>query len=286
MAKRNPELDERRELIARMVSNAGRKVSRLKAKGVSLAGTEHDVRRDPAKVSKYNMAQLNAYEKQLHGFSERRNSFYAGANDTIITGDAWREYKHVEKLANARGKRWDDNVGGVFIKQSGMTVQERKDFVKSKRVRAAGESTPRLYVHNDRKPENVNGMKAVQKLIKQQKDRLKKDYVHQEVKKGRAAFNSMLNQMGNLGLVAKLNELTDHQFAILVKETNFADEVGLKYTSLQQMAKEDAGSGSHARYLDSVVDSSSGIISDYLQTAKAYPARPTKKVQSTKKSSS
>lgn len=267
MARRNSELDARRERLAKMQQNATRKIRRLQAKGIDIEDTQHDVRRDPSKVRHYTHRQIDVAEQSLARFNSRQNAFYKGANNSIITGQQWREYKHIEHLSNARGARWDSKVDDVYIKQSGMTVGERKEGVKAKRIRAKGDSTPRLFPHNDLKPEHVNGAKAVEKLIKQQKARLKKDYVSKQVKDGRKSFEAMFLKMGMYELAGDMRGLTDHQFLILVKETEFADQTGLKYTGYKQMAAGDS-----ARYLDQVVEDAKGVLSDFISTAKTeYP---------------
>lgn len=266
MATRKKELEERRARVLALQHNATRKVKRLQSKGIDIEDTQHDVRRDPSHVSRYNTRQLDALEGKLTSFNSRSNAFYKGANNTIITAAAWRELKHTERLVNARGDRWQKSVGSVFIEQSGMTVAERNEGLRTKRIRAKGESTPRLYVHNNRKPSEVNGMKAVESLIKQQKSRLKRDYVHKEVKKGRKSFTAMLKKMDMTDQLKDLRALSDHQFAILVKETNFSAELGLNYEAMEMLSSD-----SKNRALSSVVNDSSEMINGYLKSAKKYP---------------
>lgn len=267
MAKPNPELESRRAYVLNLEMNATRKINRNKGKGINLAGTAFDVRKGRSSIARLNTKQLDAQAKRLEQFNSRSNSFHRGANNTIITGAKARELRYYENRANARGETWYKAIGDTFVKQSGMTVQERRDSVKSKRVRAGGESTPRLFPENKSKLENINGMRAVDKLIKMHKRRLKADYVSKEITRGRKSFKAMFEAMGNGDLVGKLDELTDTQFAILVKETNFAEETGSKYVMMQDLA-----SGKVDRYTQGVIDTNSEIISDYLVSARSYKA--------------
>ena len=278
MAIRNRDLDDRRELIAHMVKNANRKISRLQSKGIDIEGTKHDVRSTVSNLSRLNTNQLNAAEKRLADFNSRRNSFVKLADDTVLTGKQWGEFKNLERKRNAKADAWNKSVSGVRIHpDSPNTVGERTEHIKNTRARAQGESTPRLFERRVTKPENVNGLKAVQKLTKQMKNKLKADYVRLEVQKGRKSFNAMLDKMGNSHLTKDLNSLTDHQFLILTKETNFAESLGQNYAAYKQSV-----AGIKDDFHDSVIDTNSELIRDYLQSAKSYPQSPGKRQQAKK----
>ena len=269
MAKRrNPELEERRELLQKMVKNANRKISRLKSRGINIEGTQWDVKRDTSKIGRYNMNQLNSYERQLSAFNSRANTFHKGAMGTVIPGEKWRELKSYEAKGNAAARRWENAVGDVYIKQVGGTIKERNEQMRSQRMRASGEATPRLFYINHEKPENVNGVKAVDKLIALHKKRISKTYMQDQINNARHSFSKMFHMLDDTESIKKLSELTDHQFLILVKETPFAESTSLKYLGLQ-----DRASGKSGRYLSGVINSESGIIHEYLETAKTYPEK-------------
>lgn len=266
MAKRETH-SERVARVKRLHMNATKKVSRVRrTSGVELGNTDYDVRVPAQRIASMNMRELSAYEKSLRSFNSRDTGFLKGANNTVIDRKAWGEFKRVEAMVNAAGAKWDAGIKDVFIPEAGMTVAQRQATIKPDRVKAMGEATPRLYVHSDSKPENVNGMKAVQFLTKKMKERLRPGYAKKEIKKGRNAFTQMFVAMGADNLIEELHTLSDHQFAILTKETGFADATGLRY-ALISMTNVDTKPGYH----ETVVEDQTGIIHDYLAWAKTLP---------------
>lgn len=268
-------VNELRALVRKRQQAANAKARRLEAKGVSVSGTKYDPRRDPAKIRSYNSRQLNSYLNELNAFTDRGNQFVGLADGSIVPSKKWRTYKGLERRYNAVGKREYSRVKDLKLPNAGRTVAERDADImpNRKRVRrAAGEANSRLYEPVNLRPQNVNGVKALETLIRHRRKQLSRAYKPDQIKRQRKEMNAMLKEIGESQLIEGANSLTDEQFNVLWNYGSFATDLSRDYER-----KRLLNEGGSSAEQDKVVEDARSDIVDALQWAAALRFRKAKK---------
>lgn len=247
MVKRDSDIQRLRAEVAAKHRAATNKISRLRKQGIEVGGSEYDIRRESARVKRYNRAQLNAYLNDLQNFTSRRTQFVGLSEGQPATTQDWAKYKALEQKYRAIGDSHLNAIGDTFIPTSGRTIAEREEEIRPNRLRSIDNSVNRPYVPIDRKPENINGPKALRELTKQMQQRVSKKYLPAKIRQTKANFADMLNLIGADELMAKIDKLTLHQADVLFNYTNAANAIATMYSNTKK-----AYDGSKGRYLGSV----------------------------------
>lgn len=244
---------------------AGNKVSRLRARGVELAGTGYDVRRNAANIKKYNTRQLKSYLNELNSFNARTNGFVAGDSGVPLPAAKWREYKRLEKKYNQIGNREYEKVGDTFLPQAGVKVRDRRKMLSQS---ALGEAVHSPYQEINRRARGIVNEQALDKLTEQMRGKTSRDYLPGEIAKSREQFMDMLKEIGNPEYIDAANKLSDDQFDTLWNYTSFASEVSSDYEIMKMKAR-----GEEERAHAKIHKDNSDSISELLQWAELLPER-------------
>lgn len=258
------ELDRLRELARKRRSAVTAKIGRIRRNtGVDIAGNADDPRRPAAVVKKYNSRQLNRYIAELNAFQSRDVGYVAGSGGVPIPKSKWATYKRLERQYNAAGKMHEAKVLDTFLPQAGMTLRQRQAMIHPT---AMGEVVNTPYAQIDRSPSQVPGVKALDRLIKDMRRKVTKEYLPSEIKKSRKQLNDMLKTAGNGEFAKRAAKLTNSQFDTLWNYTNFATLVSLSY----EMAKLRAADAKE-RWHDSVVEDAASDIGELFDWASNLP---------------
>jgi len=226
----NKRLDSLRSEVRKRRVAVTNKENRIKrTTGVDVRGTAADPRRDTKVVDRYTQRQLNSYLLELNAFMDRGNGFVAGVGNEPISKAAWTAYKKIETKYNSIGGKHLDGIGDILIKldtETGLTVAERNLKMVPNSQYAAGEIVHRPYSPLDRKSTRVKDEASLLKLTAALEKKIQKDYLPNQIAKGREQLTAMLATMGESAtLIAKANKLNDYQFNVLWNYTGFATSV-------------------------------------------------------------
>lgn len=238
----NPELERLRAEVAKRKKAVNDKVSRVRRNtGISLTGSSYDPRRNPKAVSRYNVRQLRSYLNDLNSFTDRRNQFGRGAGGELISQARFREYKQLETRFNRIGAAEENRLRGVKDPIVNVSLDKRRATYAPDRQRAQGEMVNRPYGLRNVEIGNINGPAALEKMIASMKNKLRPGYLPEQLKKGRANLEAMLNILGDIPMqldgktvsaVEFARNLTDDQFDILWNYANAAGAISPYYASM------------------------------------------------------
>lgn len=262
------ELKRLRAEVVRRQRAANNKVSRLRAKGVRVAGTEFDVRRPLSNVANYNRRQLNAYINKLNDFTARENAFVPGDSGQPIRRSTWQRYTAAEKTYNDIGNAHGQRIGNIPIKGAGMTINERDATLLPNRRAAAGLAVNRPYEPVSRIPQRIANEKSAQILARDMERRTTQKYLPAKLKQGRYQLYEMLTAMGDADLIAEAKKLSDNQFDILWNYTSFATDTSQRYANRQLQAR-----GVNERAQASIDENSITEIRESIQWAGTLPRK-------------
>lgn len=239
------DLDRLRDEARKRRAAVSAKISRIRRNtGVDLANTEADPRRQPTAVKRYTRTQLSNYIAELNAFTARDNGYIGGARGTVISKKSWAEYKRLERQYNQLGAKRLAEVGQIVL-PGGMTIENREAMLPQK-VRASGSPMNRLYEVVAREARQVNGQKALDKLIKSLEKKLSKNYVKTGIADARSQFKDMAKLIGDPSLTKAAAKLTDYQFDTLWNYTNFVATFSMKYEVIRMaMANEKVDPAFH-----------------------------------------
>lgn len=202
-------------------ANAVAKVSRLKAKGVDVAGTEFDVRRAWSTVKKYNSKQLESYMAQLDRFNSRTYRINALKDRVPLPLGRLEAYQRIEKKYNERVNAALDKYGELMPPGSGLTIRQREDMRKTVNGTANTENSILHPTHRD--PKNIKDAASLDKLEAQLLKRSDDEYHNHQVSAARDSANQMMDRIGAADLKSQVAGLTDEQFDVLWSRTRFRD---------------------------------------------------------------
>jgi hypothetical protein len=250
----------RREALQaqRRVNN---KVSRLKAKGVHIAGSKHDPRTDAKKIGVYTAKQLISYINKAESFTSRKTSFVGGVEGKPIPKELFLKYKRLEAIRNNVVDARMSERGHYMVPGLGKTIQEREDSL-FKGKRAQGGPVSKEFVKFNRSPENINGVEGLTKLIRDYQKKNKRATTPKMIKEWREQLDEMLKTIGNDNYRERANALSDYQFDIMFDNSEFAGNASLLYEMAKSMA-----SGRKQAWFDGVSPGAHNAITDALEWA-------------------
>lgn len=263
--RRNEELEELRNEVRARHRAATNKVSRLRRRGVELAGTNYDVRRDLSKIKTYNAAQLKAYRDRLNSFTARTNGFVPGDSGVPLPSAKWREYKRLEQQYNRIGNREYAKVGETFLPQPGVKVRDRRSMLAQSALGGAVQSP---YQEINRNNRGITSEAALDKITEQMRTKTSRDYLPGEIAKAREQFTEMLKTIGNSEYINAAKNLSDDQFDTLWNYTSFATEVSSDYEIMKLKAR-----GEQERAHEKIHKDNTDVINDLLSWASSLPER-------------
>ena len=230
------DINELRAEVRRRQQAAQRKVARLRRKGVEVAGTPFDVRRDPTNISRYNSRQLQSYLGQLNEFTSRRNAFVPGNEGTPIRAGNWRAYKRAEKAYLDTVAKHYEGVKNTFIPAAGKTVQGFDASMRRKREAGKGGVPRPLEAIAELQSFEVMDEKKLARLQRRLESKTKADYLPFELKRQRRTMLGAVAEFGDPELTAMAKGLTDDQLDTLWNYTDAPRDLFAGYHFLQLLS--------------------------------------------------
>lgn len=235
------DINELRDEVRRRQQAAQRKVSRLRRKGVDIAGTAFDVRRDPSNIGRYNTKQLRSYLGQLNSFVDRRNAFVGGNEGTPIPRSSWNAYKRAERAYQKTAEAHYSSVKDTFIPAAGKTVQGFDNTMRRTRRRGGG-GVPRPFEQfPPLQPFEVMDEKKLKLLQRRLERKTSGDYLPKELKRQRHQMLQAVNEFGDPSLNELAKGLTDDQLDTLWNYTDAPRDLfaGYHFLKLLSTGKAD-----------------------------------------------
>lgn len=264
------DLNELREEVLRRQRAANAKVSRLRRKGVQIAGTNYDVRRS-ANIKRYNSKQLTKYLGELNSFTSRSNQFVAGSEGVPIPANKWRAFQKVQNAYNNVARGHYESVKGTHIKASGMSVADFDSKVRSNRPGAKGGISRPLEPSRNAAYEIVDE-KRLDKLRKQLERKIQPEYLPAQLKNQRKRMISAVSVFGDKEMIEKAKALTDEQFDTLWNYTDAPRDLFGGYHFMKLLSTSQADEG-HANVHEDDKSETRG----WLEWAAALPPRQNRK---------
>ena len=248
MAKNN-ELEQRRaEALARHKA-ATRKVGRLRRNGVDVSGTRLDVRRDPAKIAKYNTRQLDAYINQLNSFVDRKTQYVPDTFGRPMRKAVMDEYKSTERKINKIVNDAYDRIKNINLPGQNRTIDDRMEAI-TPRHKHAGNAANAPYRPIVRQSKNFLSEKKLKQMIAKNKKKLQTDFLARDLKTDLRVIKEMSDTLKRPDIYRRVKALSPDQFNILFNFWGFIDKISLPY----EVAKEDSKSGKSKEWFQPHLD--------------------------------
>lgn len=219
-----------------------KKISRVKSNtGAVVSGTQYDPRQTTRNTDKMSTRELRTYQKQLQSFLSRSNQFVAGYQHKPIHRSAWNAYKAAEQAANENKGSFYDRVKDIKLPgpmdQMDVKMRVQMRTPVHPHMLNPAQNTP---TGLDRKPTGVEYEKQLQRLTDEQKKQASPKYREQQANAGREQFGMMLEAMGDVSALEKVNELSDEQFLLLYWYSPLIENASLKYEYVMKLyTRED-----------------------------------------------
>ena len=242
MVSNNESLNELRQQVAKQVTNAGRKISRIrKTTGAVVEGTKFDPRNNKD-VTKMRRRDLEAYSRRLTNFTSRKTQFLPGARNAPLPVAKWADYEASQAALAAKRAAdiapfKDERLPGPGRDGSGLsdeTIGQRQEKIRSKHPTTLNQ----IYTPPKLEPFNVKDADSLTKLTKSNKKRMTKKFEREEHKRAQTELKKMMEVFNNDALTNRAMSLTYGQFDMLWNLTRFADAMSLGYHQIK--AKYDA----------------------------------------------
>lgn len=263
MAKQRNDLNELRAQARKQHRAATKKISYLRnQKEVELSGSQFDPRRSARAISSYNRNQLNSYISQLETFNSRSTRFYRGARGTVITGEAWRQFRAAAVKVSRRNKVAFEKIAEIPL-PNGTTIRQRVSMTTPKHpTMGTNLSVNRPFEEVKKSPRSMIGNKGALIMAQEMQSRLGPKWFSSRIKSDRESFHKMLAVANDHELSDKVDKLSDEQFNILWNYTGFADALGHWYQNLK-----DAMLGKEEPYFQETTDQSLRDVDDLIKWA-------------------
>ena len=231
MARRpSPELAALRAQVIRAHKNATRKVSRLRTQvGVDLSGSSADVRRPLSKVRKYNASQLTKYAAELQHFNSRGTQYVRGAGRQPIPGDLWKRYQGVESRVHAMFNAQYAKYKDLKLPRGDETVNDRMWKMRPKHRAMANMAVNSMFDPVKRASKGVMSDKALVRLIGEQENKLKPEYISKRIAEHRDTVEKLMDVVGDAKLGELVASLNDEQFFVLFEYSGFVESLSTWY---------------------------------------------------------
>lgn len=221
------EIDRLRAEAKRRRAAATAKVARNRRQGVNLAGSEFDPRMSHDAVNSMNSRQLRSYIKKLNAFTDRSNQFTPGYKGAPLSREAFKGFDQRQAQARQRQLEYESSISGF----KAMGSDENVGQAKARMLSSAKGGKRGPFEVNDFNANEITSQSALNKLDRQLAKVFSPKYVREQLRIGRSNVTEAFKQMGELGLIEKLHELSDFQFDVLWNWTRFAETVFAKYES-------------------------------------------------------
>lgn len=231
MAK-NPRLDQLRAEVAIRAQAASRKVSRLKANGVLVAGTEYDPRRPTARTTRYTERQLRSYLNELNTFVSRQTRFVGLSEGAPVPAAEWFRATKTAREYNAIVDAHRNAFKDVFVPQKGQTIEDFDHDMRSKSY-AAGRASHKPLDYKELVPERIASAEALKEIENGLRKKLEPGYLEGRISAAREELSKMLDVIGAHKLQPLADELSDYQFNVLWSELDLADSVSGMYETVK-----------------------------------------------------
>ena len=219
----------RAQVKARQLA-ANRKIRRLTDdKGVQIAGTKFDPRKEAKVIDRLTGAQLEAQLARLNTFMDRRTQFVAGAHGVPMTKRQWDRAASVQRKANAAKKRLESKFADVFIDESGMTVAQRQASINDKRKLAGNPAVQQPWTPTNYEAKNITSEKALDTIAKQLQKQTSMQYEQQQYKDAKKQYYQMMRAVKDTKLAKKIRGLSPDQFMAMWFGTTFATAFSIEY---------------------------------------------------------
>ena len=231
MARRpTPELAALRAQVIRAHKNATRKVSRLRTQvGVDLSGSSADVRRSLSKVRKYNATQLTKYAAELQQFNSRGMQYVRGAGRQPISGDLWKRYQGAESRVHAMFNAQYEKYKDLKLPRGDETVNDRMWKMRPKHRAMANMAVNSMFDPVTRASKGVMSDKALVRLIGEQENKLKPEYISKRIAEHRDTVEKLMDVVGDAKLGELVASLNDEQFFVLFEYSGFVESLSTWY---------------------------------------------------------
>lgn len=222
-------IDELRKLYRDRRAAATRKIGRARRQGVELANTPFDPRMGVGAEQRMNSRKLQTELRKLNGFVDRRTQFVK-LRDDIVPREQWMRYKKPEQIEARIARKERERMRSLRL-VDGTTLGERDTMLAN--VMGGDQSVHKPFTERNRRPQGVQSLKALNKLIAQQNERVNPNYKSKRIKSSRVAAEKMFKGMGNDEAAKRVKQLDDERFYIAWVYGGLADETATNYVSLQ-----------------------------------------------------
>lgn len=237
MARKDDGLSELRSQVLKRQRAATRKVNRLTKKGVEIAGTKADVRRDSEKIKRYNRTQLNAHLNRLNTFTDRKTQYVPDTYGRPVRAEVFKAYKATEiqlkKIKDSEYSRFKDTK----IPGKKDTVDDRMKRVTAK-FRHAGSATNSPFVQIERDSKNFRSEAKMRQLTAANKKKLKTNFIKKDLKTDREVVEKQLTTLGRQDLIARVKKLNNDAFNALFNFWGFIEKISLPYETAQATLRD------------------------------------------------
>lgn len=205
---------------------ANNKVSRLRTtKGVELAGTKYDVRRDVTKIKSYNRKQLEVYVSDLKGFTHRANAYVAGDSGTPLPKTLWNQRQEAVSRYNSKGEANLAAIADLQLPGVNQTIAGRKASLSDKIKRADGEIANAGFSPDTKKSTAFTSAEGLKLSIKSLEKRSSDKWTDKQYRLARKQSRGMLDKIGDTALSNKVKRLSRDQFDTLWNHSQFISEL-------------------------------------------------------------
>lgn len=275
----NDELKRIRQEIAKRRRAATAKVNRVqRSKGISLAGTNIDPRKEVGHENKLNLKQAQTYLSKLDTFASRNTQFEKGKKGKIIDGVTWHRIEHLtsrlekkvqaEKEALAQYHPMMTAQDESIVPNPDMTVRDKRDNLAKKPTAISDKYS--YYSVYRKTPQQFEDNEKLELLRINLIEQLSPQYIGKKRKQAREHVMKALITMGELDIMEGMHALSNKQFDILWADPEFRDTLFMKYGYMQAQEKKSP----KERRRDAAVDAASGRIRDMVEYAgEYYPKR-------------
>lgn len=229
-------VNDKRNLLRNKRRQVDKKVSRLRSKGVEVAGTEFDPRGNSESINNMSHKQLNAALKRHDAFLNRGTQFVGDMQRRPIPANEWKQFNGYQKRYNANIANAYEKVRNVKLPSSDPDPRNRQTVDDRMKVRSGafagmtsdGNDTP--YRPKQRQPGDMvsrERMKELMKLVKKQAD---PSYLDKRDRANRARVNNKLRGLGTRegrDLMKRIRKLNSNQFRILFAFSDFGEDFSI-----------------------------------------------------------
>lgn len=257
-------LNELRSEVKHLEMLSKRKARRMGVKGIDATKVNEWALREGAKIHRYTRKQLESYAKQLREFNSRQTAYVRLGGGDVVSAAKWREYKAAERRVRRQRKRLYDQISN-HTTPYGLTVAERAKLTRPAQ-RGKGDTNHHLLSLPNRSPEAIRTIKALEELTAHAEKVSGRQY-RAKLRQGRRQnIQKMLTYVGLDDLQEDVEQLTDKQFDYLwTASQGFNHDVSVLYHLVKRFSEE----GDPSKALDHVLDENRGVLSDWVNSARA-----------------